>query len=140
LARAALRQDIHAGVELAGGREVWLHYGGEPVLRPGIARDVEVSVVPGTAGQVEVTAPDGWRCERLGPARFRLHAAGTVEDRNVLSVTVDADVADFVVLGPGEAGGYEAGANVPSCPHCRARIEACMCEPSEGAQEQGGGP
>ena len=67
LAREALRQDPHAGVELLGEREVWLHYGGEPVLRPGIGKEIELSVVGGPAPvTMELEVPSEWQCARLG--------------------------------------------------------------------------
>jgi hypothetical protein len=141
LAREALMQDIHAGVERLGDREVWLHYGGEPVIRPGIGKEVAVTVAPGsppaTASPIELRAPNGWRCERLGPARFRLLApAEAIQSRNVVSVVVGAkggigdgsgSTVDFVLLGPDEAKGFEAGKNVERCPRCGARAEACFC-------------
>ncbi len=128
LARDAVKQDVHAGVELLRGKEVWLHYGGEPVLWPGIGKDVEISTVPGPTPAVDLSAPDGWKCDRLGPTRFRLLAQQAVDGRNVISVEVNGGKIDFVILGPDEAKGYEAGANVPSCPSCHARAEACMCK------------
>ena len=128
LARAARQQDIHAAVELLGDREVWLHYDGEPVARPGIARDVEVSTVPGPTPQVDLHVPDGWSCSRLGPARFRILCPDNVPNRNAITVTVDEATVDFTLLGPAEAQGFAAGDNVASCPKCWARVEACMCE------------
>jgi len=128
LARAALKQDVHAGVELVGDHEVWLHYGGEPVVRPGIGREVEVSVVPGPTPEVDLRVPNGWACERLGASRFRLSAPDPVADRNSITVSVDGRGVDFTILGPGEAKGFAAGDNVASCPRCYARVEACMCE------------
>jgi hypothetical protein len=128
LAREALAQDIHAGAELCNGKEVAFHYGGEPVLRPGIARGVRVSVDGSDDATVELIAPDGWRCERLGPARFRLYSPGPVEDRNTVTVRPGGGGSvDFMVLGPGEAKGFPAGENVPTCPRCHARVEACIC-------------
>ncbi|MHC4563330.1 MAG: ADP-ribosylglycohydrolase family protein [Planctomycetota bacterium] len=128
VAHAAGKQDIHAGVELIGDREVWLHYGGEPVARPGIAKDVEVTTVPESTSQVDLAAPEGWICERLGPARFRIQGPGAVADRNTLTVIVDGETAAFTILGPGEAKGFAAGENVTYCKGCWARIEACICE------------
>ena len=128
VAHAAGGQDIHAAVELLGDREVWLHYGGEPVARPGIAKDVEVSTVPGPTPQVDLHVPDGWSCERLAPARFRIMCPTAVPDRNVITVTVDGATVDFAILGPAEAKGFAAGANVDSCTKCWARVEACMCD------------
>jgi hypothetical protein len=127
LAREVVKQEIHAGVELLGENEVWLHYGGEPVLWPGIGKVVKVSTVPGPTPAVDLFVPEGWKCDRLGPTRFRLLAQKVVDGRNSISVAVNGGKVDFVILGPDEATGYEAGANVPSCPGCHARVEACMC-------------
>ena len=127
LAREALRQDIHAGVELLDGKEVWLHYGGDPVLRPGIGKSVEISTVPGPTPAVDLSVPDGWTCSRLSPTRFLLLAREAVTARNVVSVAVNGGKVDFVILGEDDDRGYEAGATVATCPRCFARAEACMC-------------
>jgi len=128
MAEAARAQDSHAGIEMVEGREVAFHYGGEPVLRPGIGKQVRVTV-DGEELEVDLTVPGGWTAERLSPARFRLFAAGPVEDRNTVTVTVPGlDAVPYTVLGPGEARGFAAGDNVEKCPGCGARIEACICE------------
>jgi ADP-ribosylglycohydrolase len=127
LALEALKQDIHAGVELLGNREVWLHYGGEPVMRSGIGREIEISTVPGPTPEVDLKVPAGWKSERLGPTRFRLFGPKTIKPRNNISVLINGKKADFVFLGPDEAKGFAAGANVTKCPNCQARVEACMC-------------
>ncbi|MBI2438510.1 MAG: ADP-ribosylglycohydrolase family protein, partial [Lentisphaerae bacterium] len=134
LARAALKQDIHAGVERCGNREVWFHYGGEPVLRPGIGKAVEVSVVPGPTPALDLHVPARWECACLGPARFCLCAPEeAIKGQNLISVAIGVERVNFVILGPAEAKGFEAGANVATCPRCHARIEACMCPPAETA-------
>jgi hypothetical protein len=143
LAREAAAQDIHASIELAGGREIALHFGGEPVLRPLIAREVWIEIVGqtflsaidggqapriGVPPKVDLGVPKGWTCERLTANRFRLFSAQAVADRNTLTVRAGKDVtASFVMLGPGEAKGFPAGDNVTKCPTCRARVEACIC-------------
>jgi ADP-ribosylglycohydrolase len=136
LARDALAQDVHAGVELLpDGREVWFHYGGAPVLWPGAGREVRVTM-PGVATakrgrpavRADLVAPKGWRVRRLGPARWLLKAPGPVADQSTVTVKVAGASVGFTVLGPGEAKGYPAGDNVPKCPTCHARVEACMCE------------
>lgn len=136
LAVAALRQDIHAGVELLGEKEVWLHYGGDPVLRPGIGKELKISIDGRPASDVDVSVPNGWHCTRTGSARFRLFSKGPVSGRNTISVVIDGKAVEFTMLGPDEAKGYEAGANVPSCPRCRARSEACMCRDAVNGQER----
>ena len=128
LAVAARAQDIHMGVEVVDGREVALHYGGEPVLRPGIGKEVYVTV-DGAPEHVDLTVPKGWTAERRGPARFLLASGGPVADRNRVAVTLDGGRSvPFTVLGPREAKGFPAGDNVAKCPTCQARVEACICD------------
>ena len=127
MAVEARAQDIHAGVELCGGREVALHYGGEPVLRPGVGRAVWVTV-DGREEPVDLKAPAGWTVARLGPARFLLAGKKAVADRNTVTVRLSGGGSvGFTVLGPGEAKGFPAGDNVKTCPTCGARAEACIC-------------
>ena len=128
LARAALAQDIHAAVELAGPSEVTLHYGGEPVLWPGIARDVWVTVAGQDDPRVDLIVEEPLTCQRLGPARFRLYCPGPVDGFNKLFVALPAGPrVEFRLLGPAQAQGFPAGDNVPACPACGARKEACIC-------------
>ena len=127
LAREALAQDIHAGVELVGGKEIWLHYGGEPVLYPGVGREIRVSVEDGAPAKIDLEVPDGWISEAIGEGRFLLGSNGPVKDRNTLVVSVGDEEVEFTMLGPGEAKGFAAGANVATCPKCHARTEACIC-------------
>ncbi len=128
-ARRARAQDIDMGVEVCDGVEVAFHYGGEPVLRPGIAREVWVSVGGEERPQVELDAPAGWSCDRLGPSRFRLYSPQPVADSNTVTIRLaSGSTVDFTVLGPGEARGFPAGGNVEKCPCCQARVEACICE------------
>ncbi len=128
VAHAAGKQDIHAAVELLGDKEVWLHYGGEPVARPGIAKDVTVTTVPASAAEADMEVPAGWECQHLGPGRFRITGPDTIPDRNTLAVTIDGETVAFTILGPGEAKGFAAGDNVEYCKGCWARIEACICD------------
>ena len=128
LARQAASQDIHAGVEICDGKEVALHYGGEPVLYPGIAREMWVSVDGKPSAKAAIAVPDGWSCEKLDNGRFRIFTSKPVADRNKLTVTLGkGKSSSFTILGPGEAKGFPAGDNVPKCPKCWARIEACIC-------------
>lgn len=71
---------------------------------------------------LEVKVPTGWQCERLGSNRLRLFCAGPVADRNPIAVLVDGVPVAFTMLGPGEARGYEAGANVPAVPRVRGSL------------------
>ncbi|HUV39318.1 MAG TPA: hypothetical protein VMY39_06870, partial [Planctomycetota bacterium] len=107
---------------------VWLHYGGEPVLRPNVARDVGVTVDGAPPANVALSVPDGWTATSLGDGRFRVFSARPVADRNTLVVKVDGGEVAFTMLGPGEAKGFAAGDNVAMCLKCRARVEACICK------------
>lgn len=128
LAIEARKQDNHAGVELLNGKEVWLHYGGEPVLRPGIAKEIEITVENETSPDIDISAPESWQCLKTGPSRFLLFSKDAVQDRNIITITINGETVEFTILGFGEARGFEAGANVPGCPHCGARLSECMCE------------
>jgi ADP-ribosylglycohydrolase len=125
-ARAALAQDIHAGVELLEGEEVWLHYHGEPVLRPGVAKRLSVSMPARPGLEAELGVPQGWQLDRIGPASF-LVRSDDVPGRNTVEVRVAGGAVPFTLLGPAEAKGFPAGENVAKCPRCGARVEACMC-------------
>ncbi len=131
LAREALRQDIDSSVKCAEDGEIRLHYGGEPVIRPGIGKDICVSLVPDTAKRVDLTVPEGWKLERTGNAEFRIFAGEKfIKGINPLYVSSGNSGQEFVILGPEEAGGFEAGKNVETCPECRARAKACICRGS----------
>jgi len=137
LARRARGKDPQSAVALDEGGsavEITLSYCGDPVLWPGIGRELGVSFEKdgGAVGaDARLLVPEGWRVAPLdGPGRF-LVTADDVPARNALRV--EAEVAgagvgaSFTILGPAEAVGFPAGDNVPVCPGCRARIEACVC-------------
>jgi hypothetical protein len=128
LAHQAGKQDCYAAVELFGDGELWLHYGGDPVMRPGIARDLHFTSPCGDLADMELTVPDGWTCERLSGTRFRVCCDGDIPGRNVLTATVGDQSVTFTILGPEEAKGFGAGINVEYCKGCWTRIEACMCD------------
>jgi len=145
LALAALRQDIHAGVAADRDLEIAFHYGGEPVLSPGIARTFSVSFTQPAASDVAsgfvpdvqsvtVKVPTGWKVSPVKAAAQRWHftiLASRIPPRNSISVAAKVKGqryrASFTVLGPEEAIGYPAGANVPTCPRCGAWERACIC-------------
>ncbi len=133
----ALSRDPMSAIATVGNHEISLHYGGEPVLLPGVEKAIGVSVSSGYVPQscaVNLGVPSGWRAvsagEMRGQHRFRL-SAGKVSDRNTIFVEVDVGgqrlSASYGFLGPGEAKGYPCGQNVPTCPRCHARLEACIC-------------
>ncbi len=136
-AALALSRDPMSAIAYADDLEVALHYGGDPVLLPGIDKVVGVSVTGGHLPQpavIRLRLPSGWRAEALGELRgqhrFRLRGR-KVADRNTIRVDVEVGgkrlSASFAMLGPGEAKGYPCGDNVPTCPRCHARLEACIC-------------
>lgn len=127
LALEALRQDTMAAIELAGSVEVWLHYGGEPVLRPGVAKRIRISVPGRGPLRVDLTVPKEWRAIRQGPDICALFSRGPVADRNTVRANIAGKTAKFTLLGPVEARGYPAGIVMPKCPGCGARVEACVC-------------
>ena len=138
LAMEARARDVHCAVEDRGELEITLHYGGEPVLWPGAAKTVGVSVAKGGArvdGGITLEAPSPITVEPgedlFGQKRFVL-SAGEVPDRITLAVRVEAGgisaSAGFALLGPGEAKGFPAVDNVEKCPRCQAWIGACICE------------
>lgn len=142
LALAALRRDVQAAtVPADDGIEITLHYHGGPVIRPGVAKDLSVSVerngepVAATPNNVGLTVPIRWSVSPCpapwGGVGFAIFAPEAA-DRTTLTAHVFVDhkrySAEFLILGPGEAQGYPCGANVPGCERCRARIEACICD------------
>jgi hypothetical protein len=127
LAEEALLQDNHCGIEQIDGKDVRLHYGGEPVIRPGIGKIVRVSGEGLDPQSVSVQVPKGWNCTALGNGTFEILAKGGIKRMQQIKVKTKTGTAGFVLLGPDEAKGFAAGNNVQGCPKCRARIEACMC-------------
>jgi len=134
----AIDRDPMSAIERVSGRDLALHYHGEPVLRPGIDKTVSISAshddTPLSVSRVELAVPDGWTAEqtfvRQGCWHFRLRA-DEVADRNAIAVaahTPEIELsASFTILGPGEAQGYPCNVNVPKCPRCGARKEGCIC-------------
>ena len=128
-AASLLKRDIHAGVELLNSREIWFHYGGEPVLRPGIGRKVRVEVDGESDAEVDLNVPAGWECRRLSRNEFMLYSGKAVAPRNRVEVALGKEKVEFTILGPDEARGFAAGDNVPRCPDCGV-VEAlgeCLC-------------
>ncbi len=135
-AREALRQDVHAAVAVDGGLEIVLHYGGEPVLWPGVGRVFEVSLRRdgGTVeAEVRLEAPQGWTVEPMAEAARPAFLVTAPDPEPLNDVEVVADDADgprrasFRVLGPQEARGYAAADNVPRCPRCHGLEGHCIC-------------
>ena len=136
-ARAALAQDVHAAVAVDRDLEITLHYGGEPVLYPGVARFLDVSLArrgQPVEANVAIEVPRGWTARpagELGWAAFEVLAPAP-EPFNDIRVIVDEGAygAGFRLLGPQEAKGFPAAENVPQCPTCRGTAGHCICPPT----------
>ncbi len=128
LAKKVLIQDVHSAVNLCDGKEIVFHYNGEPVLRPGIGKEVAVTIDGQKDVQVDLSVPQSWTCCRIGPAEFELFSETPVANRNTIQVILpNKKRIDFAMLGPGEAKGFPACEGVAVCPKCLARVEACFC-------------
>lgn len=137
-ARTVLQQDIHSAVAIDGDLEITLHYGGEPVLRPGIHQTFEISFYrkkEPVEAEVEIDVPNGWQVSFVpdntyGHKKFSMFAKN-VPDRNTIIVTIKLPdrkrCVNFTIFGPGETKGFSAGASVPTCSKCGARVEGCIC-------------
>ncbi len=132
-ARAALAQDVHAAVAVSGDTEIWLHYGGEPVIRPGIGKVLEVTVGHRgrkLVGDAEMTAPPGWRVQHAESSLRQIFTV-TADESGVggdLHVRIAGGAeAEFRILGAQQAAGYPAGQNVPRCETCHGMEGYCIC-------------
>ena len=137
MALKALAQDPQSVIERVNGCDIALHYGGEPVIRPGPGKIVGVSVLQNLepvkfAASIDV--PTGWTARRVadrsGQQRFLLQA-DEVADNNYVTVTVSLPDGEpsirYILLGPKAARGLPAVDNVEKCPQCGARLQACIC-------------
>lgn len=136
LAVAAAARDVNYGVEEVDGHELALHYRGEPVLRPHLAKTMHASLDGAIldASRVTVTAPAGVKVEWTGDDRFTVSAANVNADVKLTLQTAAGGkmlAAEFLLLCPASAAGYPTMQNVPRCPKCQCRVEGCVCtEPS----------
>jgi ADP-ribosylglycohydrolase len=139
VARAARARDAAAAHQAVGDDVIVLHYNGDPVFLPGVARRIEVGISkrPGFREEprkdVSLDAPRDWKVEPLdcGPecsatACFHVTPPAAFSPAR-LTVRVGSASADFLVLSPTDSPGFPAGDNVPRCPSCGARQEACIC-------------
>jgi len=135
LAIAYHRADVHCGFEDVGGHEVGLHYGGEPVLRPGEDKVIAVTVDGRPALGATLNTPAGWQVDSLDGGRFRLRYDGEIAGQNAVVVRIPGlPDASFTILGPSEAQGFGAGDNILVCPTCLGRFDSCVCTPEQLAE------
>ncbi|MGI6543066.1 MAG: ADP-ribosylglycohydrolase family protein [Limnochordia bacterium] len=133
---AAQKRDIRAAVALSGDMEIILHYNGDPVLRPQVARRFQVTCKQnGIAvnASVSLEAPAEWRVvpvENTTIPSFDVTADNTQETA-WLQVNVQKDgkeyTASFAVLGIKGTQGYPSATNIPKCPTCYGNKQSCLC-------------
>jgi len=118
--------DSQSSVESIGDFQIAFHYGGEPVLRPGIKRVFGLSLwrdwEPVDIAEVEtsVSVPAGWRMEsatQQGNQRRFGVVADSIQDRDIIDVTASirgvSKKLSFVVLGPDVVKSIPASTSAP---------------------------
>jgi len=139
-AAAATSQDLRAAVARDGDVEITLHYHGDPVLLPGVARTMSVSCRrSGRAlrAQVNVETPAGWQVRATGSDTFEVTPSafeGVERLRVTVSVEGEARQAEFAVLSPSAAPGFPSATNIEYCPVCKGRKGSCICEQAKPRQ------
>jgi len=131
-AQSVLREDLRAGWAADRDLDIGLHLDGVPVFRPGEIRSVRISFRrngEGVGGQPTLQGPPGWA---ISPDEGAFTVkAGPIGQSAKLKVTAEVGgrsyQAEFTVLGPDEAKGYPAAANVEYCPVCHGRKGSCIC-------------
>ncbi|NLG26724.1 MAG: ADP-ribosylglycohydrolase family protein, partial [Chloroflexi bacterium] len=118
-ASAALAQDVRAGSAVDGEAELFLHYSGDPVLYPGIARRMSLSCrLRGVAVQPELALLEGPAEWQTAPVAGSVPPAWDViapeyDTAQQLRATVVLNGttyrASYTVLSPAEAQGYPNG-------------------------------
>jgi len=121
--RDLLSFDDHCAVENIDDLEAIFHYGGEPVLHPGIRRVFKVTLKRDgktVEGDLQVKEPSVW--EISGPiledGRYKFDVlAKQVENRNRIEVAIKLDdkmyKVNFTILGPGGVKGIPAANAAP---------------------------
>ena len=135
-AAAAAARDLRAAIARDGDMEITLHYQGDPVLWPGVARAMTVTChrrgEPVSEMSVEVSVPEGWRLRPRGDRKDEFEVtAPEFEGVSMLGVRVAVGGgnyrADFAVLSPEEARGFPSATNIERCPRCQGRKGTCIC-------------
>ena len=134
---AAACQDLRAAVARDGDLEIALHYHGDPVLFPGVARTVSVGcrrLGRDLRAQVSVETPAGWQVRATASDAFEVTPPtfdGVQRLRVTVSVEGEARQADFAVLSASAATGFPSATNIAYCPVCEGRKGSCLCEQAE---------
>jgi len=120
LAQQCVQRDLRAAYAMAGDVQIILHYGGEPVLRPGQKRRMTVTCErdgkAATPANVLLSAGDGYtvsRCSRGEVGSFEV-TAGTRAAGTQMIVQLEVDgrrcEAAFTMLGAEHADGFPSAA------------------------------
>jgi ADP-ribosylglycohydrolase len=134
-AEAAARQDVRAAVARDRDVEIVLHYHGDPVLHPGVARSMTVECRrarrPVVDARVQVSAPKGWEVRPGEGGQAFAVTAPAFERPAALRVAAatggETYAAEFTVLSPAAAPGFPSAQNVEYCPRCQGRAASCIC-------------
>jgi len=127
-AAAASRRDLKAATVRAGEVEITLHYGGDPVLLPGVGRAVSVSCRKGgtpVTAETAIAAPAGWQLDD------GILTAPDFTGAATLTVTAVVDghphTASFTVFSPTATDGFPSARNIECCDACHGRKGTCAC-------------
>ncbi len=134
-AMAAVHQDLRSAVTRDRDLQIILHYGGDPVLYPGLARNMAVEcrrggeLVPGV--EVNVEAPHGWEVRPASRGQTFAVTPSILEPSQIIGIRLNVGgeeyAADFTVLSPEAALGFPSARNVEYCPQCQGRKGSCVC-------------
>ena len=96
--------DVHSAVEKVGDIDVVLHYNGEPIVRDGIEKILEVSILKDGAPQkkdIEVVLPNGWKMTnpewKIDRWQFSV-LTENAEDRNEIKVKLAEGEVSYTIL------------------------------------------
>jgi ADP-ribosylglycohydrolase len=124
--RDLLGFDVHCSVENLGDLQVVFHYGGDPVLRPGIRRTFEISLrrswmlLDASAANISLKVPKGWEVSSplIEDNRFKFSVlANALETKNTLELDVKfgqrSGKLRFTILGPSAVKSIPASTHAP---------------------------
>ena len=137
-ALAAARRDPQSSIVRRGSYELSFHYMGDPVVYPGVEKEVAVSLEKDGSPQqfrLDVELPEGW----VGDGSFEYGSwkvfrvkAPSLEKGQEIGVKAKLDGEDlterFLLLSPSDLDPYGCSLNVPTCPRCGGRLGSCICE------------
>jgi ADP-ribosylglycohydrolase len=132
---AAAAQDLRAGTARDRDLEITLHYHGDPVLWPGIARTMSVTCRKAgrpVAAEIQIQAPEGWQARPVaGDSQAFEITAPPFTGAQQLELTArsggQAYQAQFTILSPEAAPGFPSATNIEYCPVCHGRKGSCIC-------------